>query len=105
MNPMMGLGMNNFIMGQGMPTQLSMMGTGLDMTSPFTNLGNMGAIRLGHGPIGGMGVRNFIPHNGSAIGGTRSTNHQHVGRTLGGSGSGPTRTTVRGQHTFHPYAR
>ncbi|KIM37945.1 hypothetical protein M413DRAFT_448206 [Hebeloma cylindrosporum] len=111
MNPMMGLGMNNFLMGQGMPTPLGMMGAGLDMTSPFTNMGNMGAIRLGHGPIGGgMGVRNnFVAHNGGGapgIGGTRSvTNHQHVGRTVGNSGSGPTRTVMRGQHSFHPYAR
>lgn len=109
MNPMMGLGMNSFLMGQGMPTPLSMMGIGLDMTSPFTNMGNMGAIRLGHGPIGGMGVRNFISHNGdggTAIGGARSTNHQHLGsRSVGGTASGPTRTTMRGQHAFHPYAR
>jgi len=105
---MMGMAMNGFAMGQGMPTPLSMMGTGLDMTLPFSNMGNMGAMRLGHGPIGGMGVRNFIPHNGgggSATVGTRSTNHQHGGRTIGSSTSGPTRTTIRGQHSFHPYAR
>jgi RNA-binding protein Musashi len=105
MNPMVGMGMNGFVIGQGMPTTLNMMGTGLDMNSSFSNMGNMGAMRLGHGPIGGMGAGNFIGGGGSAVVGTRSSNHQHAGRTIGGSTSGPTRTTIRGQHSFHPYAR
>ncbi|KAK0236835.1 RNA-binding domain-containing protein [Armillaria gallica] len=77
--PMMG--MNPMMMGQFHP--MAMMGMG------------MGGMRLGMGPMGGMGVRGGMNRVAGPVGRMVTT----------GGGVGPSRVITRGQHSFHPYAR
>lgn len=102
MNQMMGMGFNGLNMGSSVPG-MNPMGVGMD---GIFNIGNMGGIRLGMGPIGGLGIgaglalptalRNTPQPNGLRPAG--------MGRVTG-SALGPSRTTSRGHHSFHPYAR
>ena len=100
MNQMMGMGFNGLNMGS-VPGMNPMGG----MDGMF-NFGNMGGIRLGMGPIGGLGIG-----TGLALPTVlRSTPQPNGLRPAGmgritGTSIGPSRTTSRGHHSFHPYAR
>ena len=113
MNPMaiaMGMGMNGFNQMGGM-NGMNMM-NGMNGTNVMNGVGNMGAMRLGVGPMGGasMGVTGMAGHssmNGlSSMGmGMRTSGlNTNMGRMMN-TGPGPSRMTTRGQHSFHPYAR
>ena len=101
MNPgMMGVpGMNALNMSHNM---LPVHPMGLGMDGMF-NLGNLNTMRLGMGPIGNFGMGGAFP---AFLRNTPQTGMRPGG--MGGMGglstTGPTRT-MRGHHTFHPYAR
>jgi RNA-binding protein Musashi len=119
MNPMamaMGMGLNGFNSMGGM-NGMNMM-NGMNGTNTLNGVGNMGAMRLGLGPIGGgMGAGGIAGNNSmnglSAMGmgmrtgmsGVGGGLNMNMGRMAMNTGPGPSRMTSRGQHSFHPYAR
>jgi RNA-binding protein Musashi len=113
MNPMamaMGMGMNAFNPMGGMGG-MNMMG-GINGAGTLNGVGNMGAMRLGMGPIG-TGVTGNTPMNINGMGmvmrpgmnALGSLGGTSMGRMAMNTGPGPSRMTSRGQHSFHPYAR
>jgi len=101
MNPgMMGMGMNALSMGHNMFPGVNPIGLGMD---GMFNLGNLTSMRLGMGPMGSLGMGGAIP---AFLRNTSQTGMRPGG--VGGMGglpaTGPTRT-MRGHHSFHPYAR
>ena len=97
----MGMGINGFNPMGGI-NGMNMM-NGVNGTNTLSGVANMGAMRLGMGPIGGMMAGNSPMMSMRA--GMNGGLNGNMGRMAMNTGPGPSRMTSRGQHSFHPYAR
>jgi RNA-binding protein Musashi len=110
MNPMM-MGMNGYNPMGGM----GMMGlggmnamNGMNMAGMRMGMNPMGGVGMGANGMGGgagMGAVGGMTGMGMARPGMGAVNPNFVRGGLNAGGTGPARTTNRGQHSFHPYAR